>query len=106
MNNLAPRAGLVPLRNCSPIDFDHGRHQRALSAITRQNVSPVLLRSLLAAELFPGFAVSEGRQYFTPCKLDRFLSKGEGPALVSDGMGAPQEVEQAHEGSTRRAKPV
>jgi hypothetical protein len=31
------------------------------------------LRSLLAAELFPGFAVSEGRQYFTPCKLDRFL---------------------------------
>src|ERR1700691_2779397 len=84
MNNLAPRAGLVPLRNCSPIDFDHGRHQRALSAIARQNASPVLLRSLFVAELFPGFAASEVRQYFIPCKLDPSPSKGEGAAPVSD----------------------
>jgi hypothetical protein len=77
MDHLAPGARLIPFRNRPPIDFNHGGHQRALSAIVRQTASPIILRSLLAAELFPGFAAREGRQYLSCCKLDESSFKAK-----------------------------
>jgi hypothetical protein len=77
-----------------------GDTSAAFAAIARQNASPVFLRSLLAAELLPGFAVSEGRQYFARCKLDRSRSNEEGRCPVKLGHY------QVERGSTRPRKRI
>ena len=82
LNHAAPDTGLIPFRHSPPIDFKHGRHQRALIVTARQTASPVILRSLFAAELAPGFAVREGRQYSLPCKLGEVSFERQRNALI------------------------